>query len=257
MKIKIAPTDLVILFATLAGTGCGTTIHGLRQSSAFTYDAILSGKMAVGGVTSATEKLEESKQATYGNALRTQVLDLRKDYSVAPVGAVMSHLGRAKYEGVLGELKTTGSLSDPSVKLLAGKVKDSRFVAFARIENDDVQSDKSETSTSDSKGQPIPGTQKINAWSRRTVTATISIYDLKRLEVAWSGQITKTGQNQLQYQKHKEAEAVSSVISVIKAVKGTDDKPAADVYPCPPPPATAAVLGDLFGGFADNLPKKK
>lgn len=232
--------------------GCATQVAGLKKSPTFTYPSIAKGKMAVGGVASASGTMDEGKRSSYANLLRTALMEERKEYNIAPVGVVINKLG-SQYNTVINELQTTGSLSDKSVALLKAKVPDVRYVSFARIENDEVNSDRNERSETDKDGKTIPNSQKVITTSQRAVTASLNIYDLQTGEVVWTGSVTKSLSNSHQFDKEKE----NDLVSVIKAIKGDNISTSVDQkYPFPTPPDSSKVLSRVFVGFGENLPEK-
>jgi hypothetical protein len=103
--------------------GCATRIAGLRHSPTFTYPSVISGKMAVGGVVSAVENLDEGRRSALAGVLRTALIEERKEYNILPVGSVMNRMG-SQYAVLLSEMKSTGSLSDKSLQALKNKMPD-------------------------------------------------------------------------------------------------------------------------------------
>ncbi len=241
---------MVLAVIGLALTGCATKVAGLKQSDTFTFPAVVGGKMAIGGVTSATANLDEGKRSSYATLLRNSILEERKEFNVEPVGTVINGTG-ANYARLMEEYRTTGSLSDQSLGLLREKLPRTRYVAFARLENDDVLNDRSETQQTDKKGRPIEGSGKVIAKSERNVTAAIVVYDLKENNAAWTGSVTKSLTNTQQYNRLQEL----GVVQLVKAIKGDGDASMDQKYPFPAAPETHKVLAKVFEGFGENLPK--
>ncbi|MBI4042327.1 MAG: hypothetical protein HY391_02515 [Deltaproteobacteria bacterium] len=237
-----------LIFLALFLSSCATKVLGLKQSSNFTYSAIMDGKIVVGGVTSALGPLEEGKSVSLANLLRTSILEERKSFSVGSVGGVMNRLGSPLYLQISNEFRMNAELSDESQKRLSKVFSDYRFVVFARIEEDEVTQNRREESTTNDKGETL---EKVIATSTRTITALLTVYDLRLNEIAWSGSISKNGMNQNEYKK------AMGLIMVIEVIKGgpetTDDR----MYPYPKPPADTELLERIFEGFAENLPKKE
>src|SRR5262249_46244012 len=148
--------------------------------------------------------LDEGRQTTYANLLRTHLLEERKEYPLSPVGNVMNKLGRTQYQGIMHELQATGSLSDQSVTTLKNKLPDMRYITFARIESDEVSNDRRETSNTDKNGKVVEGSEKVVSSAQRNVTASLHIYDLRNGEVAFTGAVTKVLSDSRQYDKEKE-----------------------------------------------------
>jgi len=167
------------------------------------------------------------------------------------VGVVMNKLG-PKYEAVVKELQNTGTLSDASLRTLRKSLPEARYVAFARIENNEVVTDRSESSNTDKNGNTIEGSEKVISSAHRNVTASLSVYDLELAEVAWSGTVSKSLGSSRQYAKEKEF----TLVSVINAIKGTGAVSADQKYPFPPAPETHQVLAKVFEGFGENMPEQ-
>lgn len=231
---------------------CATKVAGLKQSPSFTFDNIARGKISVGGVTLATPSGSEGERASLGGILRTALLEERKEFTVLPVGTVATKLG-ADYPKVLRELQEAGSLGEKSLSLLRSKIRDARYIAFARVENDEVTQDRHETASSDKNGRPIEGSERIIANTQRSVTASLLVYDLTNGEMAWSGTVTKSLSGSRQYDKEREI----GLVSVIKAIKGDSSTQSPETkYPFPEAPDSKKVLAKVFEGFAENFPEK-
>ncbi len=233
--------------------GCATKITGLKQSPSFTYAAVHGGKLAIGGVAAAFDTLDEGRRTSYANVMRNALLEERKDYEIAPVGTLMNRLGRTQYQGLISEMQSTGMLSDRSVSNLKAKLAGIRYAAFSRIENDEVHTDRSESSSTDKNGNIVPGTEKVTSSTTRTVSASMHVYDLQTGELAFTGTVTKSLSDSRSYAKEREM----GLVTVIKAIKGSDGQNSQDTqYPYPNAPDTGKVLARVFAGFGENLPKK-
>ncbi|MBY0369463.1 hypothetical protein K2X33_02180 [bacterium] len=227
------------LVATL--TACSTKIHGLRQSPSFSYVNLVNGKLVIGGVAESAGPLDEGTRSGYSALLRDALQENGKEYPVSSVEVVMEKLG-LQYDRIVNELQQVGSLSDESLRTLRRALPDTRYVAFARIENNEVTTDRSETQDS----------EKIVATANRNVTASLNIYDLELAEIAWSGTVSKTMGSSRQYTREKER----GFARVLTAIKGPYTSAAEQKYPYPPPPGTQQVLTKVFEGFGEHLPTR-
>lgn len=251
MKTVLSRPAVASVFFAVALTGCATKIAGLKQSPTFTFPAIAQGKMAVGGVAAASALLDEGKRTSYANLLRTELLEERKEYNIAPVGNVVNRLGRQQYQTMISELANTGTIGDQSLSALRSKMADTRYVTFALIEHDEVTNDRRENHSTDKDGRVVAGSEKVVASAQRNVTASLHVYDLKSGEVAFTGAVTKSLSDSRQYDKEND----SGLVSVIKAIKGDASAPVDAKYPYPAAPDTMKVLAKVFSGFGENLPK--
>ena len=240
------------LIVSIVLCSCATRIAGLKQSESFVYSNVLSGKVGVGGVTSVMENLEDGRKSALANLLRTELLEERKEYNVVPSGTLAAKIGKAKYGQVMESYKAEGVLTDESLALLKPAATVSRYVAFARIENDNVSNGRSEIPDRNEKGEAIPNSGRISTSTKRTMTASLNIYDLQNGDVAWSGSVTKSATNTQEYDRQHEMQ----LVSVIKAFKGEARESDAEKYPYPSAPEANKVLAKIFAGFAENMPKK-
>ena len=239
--------------SALGLAGCATKVTGLKQSESFQYQNVLNGKIAVGGVVSAIDELKTKQQMTYGNILKRQILEERKDFNVASPGLVRRKVGKTAYKNMLVELQDNGSLSPNTIANLKEKVPGKRYIVFARIESNDTDKNRQQIEKTDKEGNGT-GAYRITTSARRTIIAQMQIVDLLEKNLAWSGSVTKTLSNASNFDKRRE----SGIVSLVKAIKGDGEN--ADkldkMYPYPALPKTKAVLAKVFNGFAENLPEE-
>jgi len=240
----------IFVIALIAFSGCATKVTGLKKSNAFNYNNVKLGRIAVGGVTSAVERLNSREQTTYGNLLKAQILEERGSLSVASVGVLKKKLGKRRYNELMSEYEELGTVGPEWYSTLNNKIKRQRFLIFARIENNDVDQDRTENTQYDSNGNP--DYTNIVSKTSRAITASIQVLDLKNQEVAWSGTITKTLSNSRNYRRREEM----GIVKLVKAIKGTQAQSKDAKYPFPAAPKTKNVLARLFMGFGENLPEK-
>jgi hypothetical protein len=241
---------MVLLVPPLVG--CATKVAGLRSSPDFTYGNLTRGRILVGGVAVASGAVDEANRNSLAGLLRTALLEERKEVPVGPVGIVPQKLGKL-YPTVVGEIELNGTLSEKSIEALRSKVTDTRYITFARVENDQVSQDRREVSNTDRNGNPIPGSAKVVTSAERAVTASLTVYDLKSGNIAWSGSVTKSLSQSREYEKEREI----GLVTVIRAIKGdTANQTPEQKYPYPSPPETNKVLARVFAGFAENFPEK-
>jgi len=233
------------LFVSLLLSGCATRVVGLRKSESFNFQNVKTGRMAIGGVASVVEPLKPRMRSTYGNLLKTQMIEERKTIPVLSVGSFQKKIGSDQYSQLMNEYEELGTINTTWIKKIKAKYKRGRFVVFALIESNDIDFARDSRSGYDDSSR-----EYVEAKASRTISASLQVLDLQAEEVAWSGSITKTVANTNNYRKKKEM----GLISLVKAIKG-DERSEDEKYPFPDAPKTKEVLARLFSGFSENLPE--
>jgi hypothetical protein len=231
--------------------GCVSGGAGVLQRDSFQYPAILSGRLAIGGVIARGEPLEQEHRTKLAELLRSQLLEERHDYPVTPVEEVFSRLGPLKYQQMLSDYETKGILSRDWMTVIKSSLGNQRYLSFAQIENNQVTLDRNETASTDEHGEIVPGSERVITTSKRTLTATLNIYDLEAGELVWSGAFTRSLENQKSYAK----DLAFDFVSALKSGKVSDPESESRKYPYPKAPEVSQVLTKVFQSFAERLPK--
>ncbi|HLB59365.1 MAG TPA: hypothetical protein VJL87_04715 [Bdellovibrionota bacterium] len=242
------------LVAILVGiSGCATKVVGLKKSPSFLYSNVQNGKMAIGGVVSATEEVKPAQVATYGNMLMNQIIEERSGIGVASTAMVKEKIGSKQYDALLNDYKNFGSLSKEQIKSLSRNLSGVRYVVFARIDRNEVTNDRAESAVTNSDGKEDPNKRKITKYAGRAMSATFQVADLVEQDSAWSGSITKSSSNSKEYTKTEFGNSILGIVVAIANKGGGDED---TTYPYPTPPDEGQVLNYIFSGFAENLPKE-
>ena len=228
---------------------CATPVAGLKSDPSFTYESVISGKIAIGGV-GAYSGLDETAAAQYSSLLKTMLQDERSAYEIAPPGVLKGQLGDEPYAAMMKSFSTTGSLDQAGLDALAS-FKGSRYVAFCIIESDAVAKDRVLTDQKDKKGNKIAGSDRIVKSAKRTVTASLSVYDATTQKRVWSGSVSKMKDASQEFTPEEK----NLLVDLVKAANKTEEANDDQKYPPPPPPGTEQVIGEVFRGFAQNMPK--
>lgn len=239
------------LYLSLFGwvvAGCSSS-PPLEQSASFNLPNVVNGRLAVGGVSAASGPIAESARQSYSSLLRRALVEQREDYPVLPAEEVQERLG-VMYGPIERELQNKGELGEVSLAVLRKELADSRYIAFVRIDNNEVVRDRSETADKDSSGTVIEGSRKVIATANRNITASLTIYDLRLGEVAWRGTVSKKLGSSKQYDKEHEY----TLTSVLNALQGKAAAVLDRKYPYPQAPGTEQVLTKVFEGFGERLP---
>jgi len=226
---------------------CTTHIDNLQVDPSFTYQAVNSGKMAVGGVVSMVNPLKEDVRIRYGNLLRQSILAQREQFKVLFSGFVANKIGKNNYIKLINEYRGTGVLADNHLGTLKSKVNGVRYLLFAMVENDMV--DKYRSDTKDKKS----GDTTITTTTSRQVSCSLQIYDLTQSKIVWSGTVDKKYSNSNEFKKEKK----DGLIDLVEAIGKAANNQKQEEYAFPSPPALEKVLKRAFSGFAENFPEKE
>ena len=243
----------LFVLATQFSIGCTTKVSGLMVSKAMTYDALAERQIIAAGVVNATGAIDVGESNAMAQQMRNMVTEERKGLPVMDASAISSKLGEAKYLELLKNYQKNAGLNPKQMTDLQKALGRSTFVAFARVDRNDLSKNSSETSGTEYKDemgrkQYRPG--EVIRTHKRTMAVTMHIYDLKNKELAFTGTVTKSEDNVSRYEKN----LVSGVVAIINASKGGGRD---DAYPYPVAPSEVSVMGPVFKGFAQNFPKKK
>jgi len=258
MKVPYILSTLLVLLLT----ACAAQVEGLRKDDSFTYLAAKEGGLAIGGVTSTLEPLPATERSRYAGVLLRATREERETFRVHPAGEVVAALGERRVDAMLDFYRRHGVLAAEDLARLTPQRLGARYLVLARIERDDVRQEKNESSMDvveyDDKGNARP-TKRVEVTvihdTIRTVSASFQIYDLASDRSVWSGVITQhaTRSNQTSQQFGKDERwsqelLVELVRQLLLDGKGED--------PYPKPAAFIDVLGQVFTGFAENLPER-
>jgi hypothetical protein len=237
----------VFVFCVVSGftfVSCATKAIGVRQDSSFKKEAVVQGKMAVGGVVS-SKPVSDEEMTSYANSLKDQIQEKRDDYSVSPSGVVADKLGSEGYKSMLGEYKEKGVLGDESLKKLAESVGGIQYIIFARIDMDSIEKKLVNKSKKDKDGKVI--SSSVSATISRKISVSFNVYDTGRGISAWSGTLETTKKSS---REHSTGINVVDVINAVKSVGSGKDR-----FTYPDPPDIKKLLAKNFKGFAKQLPK--
>jgi hypothetical protein len=182
--------------------------------------------------------------------LKTSIQEERSDYDVVPPGAIKGQLGDA-FAPVFATFSSTGSVDQAGLEMLSN-YKGARYVAFCIIESDSVANTRAIVNDLDKNGKAIPGTEKIRKTADRTVTANLSIYDVRSKMRVWTGSVSKMLPASQDYAPAK----TNLLVDIVKAAQKTEEPTDDQKYPPPTAQTSDQVLAQVFRGFAENMPKK-
>ncbi|WP_141733321.1 hypothetical protein [Oligoflexus tunisiensis] len=235
----------------LLTSACATKVDGLQVSDSFQPSTLKSGALVTGGVVDTKAGVKREDSNTYSALMLSEIKDEREYVSVKPVETLIQALGDSTYNIVLNQYSKSG-LDGNTLGQIAEKLPGVRFVALAKIEGDTTEKGENRQAASETKnddGKVIKTPASVTKTHKRTVLASMHIYDLKNRDVAFSGQVSKSKETSRNYTIN----TVGNVLSVVNAIQGKDDDA---TYPTPEAPSTRDVLAEVFEGFAENFPKE-
>ncbi|MCZ6558242.1 MAG: hypothetical protein O7A69_10775 [SAR324 cluster bacterium] len=259
--MKIFQNFSLIGLALMMGlaSSCATSVTGVRKSKDFTYNDIINGGMAIGGVFSIFEELSAKHKNRNATNLQLSIQEEREDYPLTPMPEVRNTLGREKYETLMEEYATDGIFGKPALAELKSALKE-RFLVVVRIENDDIGDTqyRREFPRKDARGRII-STGGIKATIFREIKVTAHVYDLQKGKSVWNGLVSSRGVESKLYPDRKTNKDVAVLAALVNLAKGKDINPdqrtLLEKYPPPRPPPLFRLLPHAFEAFADELPE--
>jgi hypothetical protein len=219
--------------------GCGTKVIGLRTDPSFTYDSLYAGGIVVGGVTSLLDEGETAATRRHrASLLRVSILEKRPDIDVQPAEAISQAVGQESYAAVLDDYRLGGELDQARLAQLSEVLADLRYVIFARIEDDAIDSGIT-VQRDTARGEDT----RIFRTSR-TVTTGFQVYDLTAGNPVWSGYIKEGKKEENRYVEYSNLGQ-----ALVAALLGNEPE-----YPMTP--EFDEVLRKIFEGFAEHLPDR-
>ena len=240
----------ILMFCVLVLTGCAAPMTGGSVDPSFVHQSVLDGRMAVVGVVSSVQDLTVKERNDYASVLRTNFLQFRKEFSVTPSGDLVNKIGKEKYNQILGNYKETGSLSSANLQIIK-ETTGVKYAVLARIEKDKTEGERRSS---------MSRTGMIEAIATRTMTVSMTIYNLDLVKSVFSGNLEHYYTETEYHDKHEPRnDFASGLAGIINAAKGRvpEATPTEDeLYPYPLIDPKDEILEFIFSDFARNLPKK-
>jgi hypothetical protein len=263
-------TGLLSVLAALALlAGCATKVTGVRQAEGFTFDAVIAGKMAIGGVYSNFEDLTDQEKSRHATNLRIAIQEKQSKYEVTPMPELRNRYGKEEFEKIMQEFRVDGILSTEAVAKLRSKSPE-RYVALVRIEEDQKgeaiwrqvsgqQATQERSATVRGRTKTVETTRTVSepqvvVTRARTLKVTGAVYDLKDGKKVWDGLVTTTRTNRLEYPISKAPGGLAALARALSGTPEPSDKPKQEIYPPPDAPSLFELLPEAYEGFAKALP---
>ena len=230
------------LLLASSGACAGPQIYGLRHDRSFTYQSLDSGSMVVGGVTAVGREaaLDSTTRGQFESLLTNSLRDGYRRLEVPSAGAVAAEFGDSLHGEVLNRYRRVGELDSATLREMSARLPKPRYVVFARIESDVI--DSAETVTQDSADKKLNVEQVVRS-RFRTMTVGFHVYDMSLSRAVWSGELMTADTASNSYTQPRKF--VESVVTAI--IRGSPKYPTA--------PTQSKVLRLLFDDFAESLPQ--
>lgn len=244
--------EIFVSLAFVLLLGCSTTatapvVSSLKLDESFTHEAIVAGKMGIGGVVSLAAASDRREAATYARLLRSALMNERADFVVLPVEEVTRKIGIDSQQMILEEYAQTARLSLPSLKEAQAVADECRYIVFARVIDNEVEEACREYTETD----PEEGSSEESIWveliTTRHITASMDVYDLVKASSVFHGTIDISKSAIKKYSKTKDRNIGEMFLRIpVHAFVQTALQPK--------PPSTEKLLGTVFVAFAKNMP---
>lgn len=230
-----------LLLATV-GACAGPQIYGLRHDRSFTYQSLDSGSIAVGGVTAVGREaaLDAATRSQFAGILTNSLRDGYPRIEVLSAGAVEAALEDSLHRQLVDGYRRMGDLDSAALHEIIDRLPKLRYVVFARIESDVV--DSAEIVRQDSVDKKLNIESVVRSRSR-TLSVAFHVYDLSLGRAVWSGELVKADTASTTYSQPRKL--VASVVTAM--IRGSPKYPTA--------PSQNKVLRLLFDDFAESLPQ--
>lgn len=208
--------------------------------------------IAIGGVTSALSPLTMEQRSRLSDELYSAL------YSEHPGKTFLTHydietlIGSGLHQQILDGYQLTADLSDAHWAPLRRVGAD--FAVFARLERDTLRYTSGEpeiasTALNDQYGK-LTGRVRLN--TRRTITVSLSLYDLQSQRLVWKSEAGATRTHSDVYQYSYTGNAADSTSLRAKLQTDLENKNRT-IYPSPE--TLDALMLRVFANFARQLPE--
>lgn len=208
-------------------TGCAWDSANQVGRGAFNRNLLQKGGLIVGGVSSRTEMLSGAQRRALGRLMEQAFESQYPDMYVVTSTQVRDALGRSMFAQMHDSYRFHGTGSAVFMNALAKEFPDARYVAFARIERDQINRRRLQL---DSGG--------IELQTSRAIIVGMRLFDLHdRQTLVWAGALRSADANRRRLLNEIAGEAPDSLY--------------------PRPPAGEAVVDQVLGTLAASIGRGK
>lgn len=245
----IKPVTSVVLVLTIL-TGCVSHRTNYEHSS-FNYRSVQDGGIAIIGMVDSKRTGKVYQYLDLSRQLETAVISERQKYPLFNAKQTKKALGKS-YATVLDGFQRLNELGIAEYDLIRRAPIVARYGMFARIERSDTERPEGyERLVKGADGKPIPNRVEEVLTSRRILTISAKVYDLKNGRLVWQKVREVAPQNENVYVKYDgKSFAGALTIATLNTVQnGTLNKK--------PPnyPDKASAMSALLKDLASKLPQ--
>jgi hypothetical protein len=223
-----------------------------NKAGKITYQDLVPGGMAVGGVTSLIEGPTSPRES---RKVMTQMFEnyflmTRTDIPFMRADRVRSAVGLDSYEAMLDHLQSTGEVTAPALASLRAALVDSvRYFVVARLEKEKVSR---YTNKEDPDDDPQTDNSAIVKSAFRKLEVSFRIYDLRDGTLAWNTRQSHTESKETSAPASSKVFKPYTVAGMLESALSNEKGPAD-----PQLPDAFGNLPTIFDKFLNKLPKKK
>ena len=256
---------IALLVLLLQGCTASHTDIDFVHEEGFTRQALIAGGLAVGGMVSAVERLDEEERVRYAERLGERIAGKYPDLEMHTAEELQGILGRYYHE-VVDEYRRTGGLTRGTLATLGKRIAVARYIALARIVENIVTENRSEypeeapeayellKDPSSTSREGTDDSLYVTVWvelsTTRKMTVEMAIYDLRRRSRVLSGSIHESVTRHVKHGRRERKDRHEKLLNTVAqravgVVMKSMMQPAA--------PDEAELLDRVFSGFAEKL----
>jgi len=217
----------MIMTTLLLVAGCSTKVKLADEDPAFA-DAMMSAQeMALGGVTAAAVVgvFDPLDQADADDALFGAFLRQGGNLEVWPQGRVADQLSDEVLSDLAAQYASLGRLNYQDLHALESTLAPCRYLAFARLTEDEISSDTQGTELRDQEARAAGVPEHGDTWNSmvtttRKIKVTLEIFDLSTGFSVWSAEASTKDRQSYEY----EAPATDAEMIQESLADTTDDR---------------------------------
>ncbi|MBU0455910.1 MAG: hypothetical protein ABIH77_02405 [Pseudomonadota bacterium] len=252
MRFKVFASALWIGFCLFALSAC-VSVEGLYVDPSFTYASIMENNIGVGGVVSVPRDLTAARQSAYANQVRAAIMQKYPGINVMPSGDLTRALSAPDYRRMMRYYRDYGVVQDEYLKTAHRHIKRMRYVAFARIVEDQISHNRTQE-------DPGPHTRgSVTMTTTLTMKVNMVVYDLNNDRMVWSGAVTESNENNNHYDmnavyvgRHHRHDVDKQIVASLAntALQEMQERQ----YHYPSAPAANDLLNGIFSGLLTKFP---
>lgn len=238
----------ILVFTSL---GCAVRAEAGGKAGTITYQNLVPGGIAIGGVTSRINgpTSQPESRESMARMFEETILNARADIPLMGADRVRSAVGDDIYESMLDQFKWKGEVSSSTLDSLRTALADSvRYLVVAGIEKERTSHDTVERDTDYDFTTYNPKPFKV---STRTVEVGFRVYDLHDGKLAWQVRQIDSEEHEVEVPKPSTIFNPKTVAGLLESAL-SDDK-----MPDPSMPDVFRNLAEIFEKFTRALPKRK